>query len=80
MRAAFWKKTKKQKTLWSTLVCLHLESLGQVSMNVTGWSLRGQRGLQVFVAEVGVAALDRPPGLSVGRVLSIRAIDRLDVT
>lgn len=39
----------------------------------THGNLRRQRGPQVLVAEVGVAALDRPPGLSVGGVLSITA-------
>lgn len=33
---------------------------------------RGEGGLQVSVAQVGSAALDGPPGLGFGRVLSIR--------
>lgn len=38
----------------------------------TGGSQRGKGGLQVSVTKVGVAALDGPPGLSFGRVLSIK--------
>lgn len=47
-------------------------------VNVTGWRLRGEGGLQVSVAEVGVAALDCPPGLSIGGVLSIRAMKQIN--
>lgn len=44
--------------------------------SVTGGGQRGQRGLQVSVAEVCVAALNRPPGLSFRRVLSITVFNQ----
>ena len=43
----------------------------------TDGNLRGEGRLQVSVAEVCVAALDRPPGLSFGGVLSIKGITKV---
>lgn len=70
MGASFW-RDKENSAVNSGLPSPD-KHLNQVSGNVTGRSLRGEGGLQVSVAEVGVAALDGPPGLSFGRVLSIK--------